>query len=324
MIPPRRRLVVALLAAAGLPSSAFAQPKKGGRIGFLSGSSAGVSGPLVEAFRGGLADVGQGHVPVDFRWADGHAERLPALAKELVGAKPMVIVAHGNAAAAALKAATGDVPIVMVAVDDPVRAGFAKGLRRPGTNMTGIAGTSVETTARQLELIRQIAPKSKVFAVVLNPKNSANELAFQLLDAEAKKAGLRAVRAPVSAAGELGKAFAAMKKDKAQGIIVLDDPAFAVAREQLAKAAAGSRLPAVYAQRELAEAGGLASYGASGPAMFRRAAAHTVRILNGFKVAEVAIEQSATSELVVNMKTARALKIAVPKDLLAKADRVIE
>ena len=324
MFPPRRRLVVALLAAAGLPWSALAQQKKAARIGFLSASSAKASGHLVDAFRDGLADVGQGHLPIDYRWADGHLERLTALARDLVAARPMVIIAHGNAAAAALKAATSELPVVMVAVDDPVRAGYAKGLRRPGTNMTGIAGTTVESGARQLELIRQLAPKGKVFAVVLNPKNPANESAFQLLDAEAKKAGLRAVRAPVSAGGELGKAFAAMRKDKAQGIIVLDDPAFAVAREQLAKAAAGSRMPAVYAQREIAEAGGLASYGASSPAMFRRAAAHTVRILNGFKVAEVAIEQPAKSELVVNLKTARALKIAVPKDLLAKADRVIE
>ena len=318
-----RRQLLALLVAAALAPAAIAQPRKPARVGFLSASSAKASTPLVGAYRDGLADAGQGGVAIEYRWAEGKAASLPALARELVAMRPALIVAHGNAAAAALKAATSEIPVVMVAVDDPIRAGYAKGLRRPGGNMTGITGTTVASSARQLELARQLAPKSKVFAVVMNPANPANEAAFQLLDAEAKRASLRAVRAPVGAAGDIGKALAGMKKDKAQGIVVLDDPLFVAAREQLAKAVAGARLPAVYAQREVAEAGGLVSYGSSGAAMFRRAAALSARILGGFKVAEVAIETPAKSELVINMKTAASLKIAVPKDLLSQADQVI-
>jgi putative tryptophan/tyrosine transport system substrate-binding protein len=183
-----------------------------------------------------------------------------------------------------------------------------------------VASYALDTSAKQLELLTQIVPKLSVFAVLVNPGNEFHESAFRLVDEQAKKAKQRAVRVPVRAAGDIDKAFQAMRRDKAQGLIVLGDPMFVAARAQLAKA----NIPSIYAQREHAEAGGLASYGSNATPMFRRAAAYVVKILNGAKPAEMPIDQSATLELVVNLKTARALKLTLPKDLLSRADQVIQ
>ncbi|HUQ73336.1 MAG TPA: ABC transporter substrate-binding protein [Burkholderiales bacterium] len=323
----RRRVIGALLGL-GLAAFARAQPKKGmARIGFLSLSSAKAISHLVHAFREGMEDVGYSegrNLAIEYRWADGDAERLPQLARELVALKPALIVAHATPAASALKRVTSDIPLVMVNVGDPVRNGFAKGLRRPGGNMTGVASAELDASARQFELMTQIVPKGSVFAVLVNPANESNESAFRVVDEQAKKAKQRAVRVPIRAAGEIDKAFQAMRRDKTQGVIVPGDPLFVAARAQLAKAALGARMPSVYAQREHAEAGGLASYGSNAAASFRRAAAYVVKILNGAKPAEMPIDQPTTFELVVNLKTAQALKVSLPKELLSRADRVIQ
>jgi putative tryptophan/tyrosine transport system substrate-binding protein len=319
-----RRALCALFAAwLLLPATLLAQQK---RIGLLSPASAKAMAHLRDTFREGLADVGLNegrNYTVDARWADGDASRLPALARELVASKPALILAHGTTAAAALKNATSAIPIVMVSVDDPVRAGFAKGLRRPGGNITGVT-SAMQTGDRQMEMLKQINPKLGAFAVVVNPANPFHDTAFRALEGDAKNQKIRAMRASVASARDIDKAFAALKRAKAQGVIVLEDPLFILAAPQLVKAAGSARLPLVSAQSELTDAGGLASYGSNSVAVARRAAAYSAKVLNGFKVPEMAIEPPAKMDLVVNVKAARALKVALPKDLVGKADRVIQ
>jgi putative ABC transport system substrate-binding protein len=316
----RRALLVLLAACFALP--ALAQQK---RVGLLSPASARTMAQLVGAYREGLADVGlhEGrNYTLDARWADGDGARLATLARELVAARPTLVLAHGTTAAAALKAATSSIPVVMIDVDDPIRGGFAKGLRRPGGNMTGLA-SATQIGSRQMEILKQVNPKLGAFAVVVNPANPFHDTAFRALEADAKQLKMRAVRAPVASPREVDKAFAALRKNKVQGVIVLEDPLYLLAAPQLAKAASGARLPLVGMQRELAEAGAVATYGSNSTAVARRAAAYTARVLNGFKVSDMAIESPAKMDLVLNAKAARALKLAMPKDLVAKADLVI-
>ena len=319
-----RGLVLVLAACLALP--ALAQKAQLKRVGLLSPASAKAMAHLRDTFREGLADVGlqEGrNYAMETRWADGDASRLPALARELAAAKPALILAHGTTAALALKEAAGSIPIVMVNVDDPVRAGLAKGLRRPGGNVTGVA-SAMQTGNRQMEMLKSFNPKLGAFAVVVNPANPFHDTAYRALEADAKSLKLRAVRAPVASAREVDKAFAALKKARVQGVIVLEDPLYLFAAPQLVKAASGARLPLITAQRELTDAGALASYSSNSVAVARRAAAYTARVLNGFKVPEMAIESPAKMDLVLNARTARALKIALPKDLVAKADQVIQ
>jgi putative ABC transport system substrate-binding protein len=319
----RRALCTLFAAWLLLPATLLAQQK---RIGLLSPASAKAMAHLRDTFREGLADVGLNegrNYTMDARWADGDASRLPVLARELVASKPALILAHGTTAAAALKNATSTIPIVMVNVDDPVRAGFAKGLRRPGGNITGVS-SAMQIGDRQMEMLKQMNPKLAAFAVVVNPANPFHDTAFRALEADAKNRKMRAVRASVASARDIDKAFAGLKKDKAQGVIVLEDPLFILAAPQLVKAAASARLPLVSAQSELTDAGGLASYGSNSVAVARRAAAYTAKVLNGFKVPEMAIESPPKMDLVVNAKAARAQKVALPKDLVGKADRVIQ
>ena len=318
-------LAVFLLVA---PLAAEAQqPAKVPRIGFLSARPPTDNPYFIDSFRQGLRELGyvEGqNIAIEYRFAAGRPERLPALAAELVRLKVDVIVTGGPPAPEAAKQATGTIPIVFAVAADPVAVGLVASLARPGRNITGLASISPELIGKQLELLKEVVPNISRVAVLQNPSNDSHPHTLRQAEGAARGLGVQLQIVQARTPPEIDAAFAAMRSQRAGGILVLRDPLFLTQRTQIAALAAKTRLPAVYGFREEAEAGGLMAYGASVPFMYRHAAIYVDKILKGAKPADLPVEQPTKFELVINLKTAKALGLTIPSSLLQRADEVIQ
>jgi putative ABC transport system substrate-binding protein len=305
-----------------------AQPsRKGHRIGFLWNSSPSFTHDQLEAFRHGLYERGYAegeHFTIESRYAERNPELLPGLAAELVGLQVAVIVTSGSQAIQAVKQATSTIPVVMVASGDPVEAGFVTSLARPGGNLTGLSLVAPELSGKRLELLKETVPATSHVAVLANPANplTAAQLRETQRAAQALQVQLHVVE--VRGPQELDTAFSAIRSMRTDALIMLMDPMFISQRTRMIELTATSRLPAIYGLREDAEAGALMAYGPNFPDMFRRAATYVDKILKGAKPADLPVEQPTKYELVLNLKTARALGVTFPPHLLVLADKVIQ
>jgi putative ABC transport system substrate-binding protein len=317
-------LPLALAALAGpLAAAAQQSPGKIARIGLLGD----VPSFLDEAFRQGLRELGYvdgQNIAIEHRAPDWKYERLPALAAELVRLKVDVIVAASPPATEAARQATRTIPIVFTVVGDPVAEGFVASLARPGGNLTGLATISTDLVGKQLEMIKAVAPKISRVAILLNPDQQGHRLGVRQAEGAARALGLQLQILEARTPAEIERAFTAMTSQRAGGLLVLRDAVFRAKRAQIVALAAKNRLPAVYGLREEAEAGGLMAYGASVPENFRRAATYVDKILKGARPADLPVEQPTKFELVINLKTAKALGLTIPPLLLGQADQVIQ
>ena len=325
----RRKLVIALGAGAlAAPFGSFAQqPAKMYRIGFLGTSSAQNLAALIEAFKQGLRELGRIEGPtlaIDYRYAEGKPERLAGLATELMQLKVDVIVTEGTSATQAARNASTQVPIVMALVADPVGSKLIQSLARPGSNITGVTGISYDLIGKQLELLKEIVPGLKRLAALWNPTNSSHLAATKEFGMAARALRLELQLMEAQDAKELDSALSQLTAMRPGALIAASDPLFDSQQKRIAEFAAKNRLPAVYTKTPFTDAGGLISYGARYPDLFRRAATYVDKIFKGAKPADLPVEQPTKFELVVNMKTAKALGIKIPNSILVRADRVIE
>ena len=261
---------------------------------------------------------------IQWRFADGVYERLAGLAAELVRSNVDVIVAGTTLSVQAVHQATAKIPIVMVAVPDPVGEGFARNLSRPGGNVTGLANIVTEVSAKHLELLRAAVPKLSRVAVLINPLNPSDSLILEQISGAAYSIGVKVFALEASSAKQIDASFEAMTRARAEGLIVAADSHFDVQREQIARLTVKNRLPAICSNRAMAEAGGLMSYGQDLAEHYRRAATYVHKILKGATPSDLPIERPTVLELVINRKAAKALGIVLPPELALRADRVIE
>jgi putative tryptophan/tyrosine transport system substrate-binding protein len=292
-------------------------------VGLLSPTTA----EYEASFRQGLADAGyvEGeNVAIEYRRADGHYDRLPALAADLVARKVDVIATLGPPSALAAKRATSAIPIVFEVGSDPIALGLVASLARPGGNLTGVTFLTVELLPKLVQLLSELVPQVRVIAALVNPTNPNTERNMADLQEAARATGLQVHLIKAATEDEIDGAFATLMRLPAGALIVTGDPFFNSRREQLGALASRYAVPAIYPFREYAVADGLISYGASIAATHRRLGAYAAKILKGAKPGDLPVEQSTTFELVINLKAARALGLAVPQSLIARADEVIE
>ena len=326
----RRRVVLALGAGALAPLASFAQqPTKVFRIGLLDTASASAPGYAnrIAALRAGLRDLGyvEGkNIVIDFRWAEGKYERLLSLAAELVQLKVDLIVASGPPAIQAAQKTTTTIPIVMIASGDPVGAGFVASLARPGGNITGQSSMIVDLSSKYLELLRVAVPKLSRVAVLVNPGHPNHPHHLKSIQAYAKAVSVKVSPVQASTASQVEAAVGAMTRERAGALIVLPDPFFRTQARRIAELAAKNRLPTMFWIRELADAGGLMSYGENTADEIRRAAIYVDKILKGAKPGDLPVEQPTKLELIINRTTAKTLGLTIPNELLLRADKVIE
>ena len=308
----------------GTPLVAQAQPwGKVPRIGWLTSSV--IHEPNVNAFREGMRGLGHGEVSIEFRAAAGQADRLPALASELVRLKPDVIVVDGGTAAIAAKHAISDVPVVVGAMADPVRDGIVASLARPGANITGFTiSTGPELNGKRLDLLREMVPTLVKVAVVWNEGNPTSRRALEDVADAAKTLRIAIVSVGTLDSAGITRAFADAARNRVGAVLTLSDAFLWSQREHIVATAARYRLPAIYPEPEFATAGGLIAYGPNVPDNFRRAAAYVDRILKGTRPGDLPIERPTRFDLLVNHKTAKALGLKIPPSLLLRADQVIE
>jgi putative ABC transport system substrate-binding protein len=279
------------------------------------------------AFRVGLNEAGfvEGrNISIEYRWADGRYDRLPALAAELVRVPVTVLVATGITAAVAAKAATTTIPIVFNTGGDPVRFGLVASLNRPGANVTGVASLGKVLVAKRFELLRELVPKADAIAFLVNPNNAVAELDTSDARAAAAALGQKLIVLKAGSEGDIDPAFTAIAEQRAGGLLQQLDPFLQSRRDQLVALAARYRLPAIYERRDFAAAGGLMSYGTSLSDALRLVGNYAGRLLKGEKPANLPVQQPVKFELVVNLKTAKALSLEVPPTVLARADEVID
>jgi putative ABC transport system substrate-binding protein len=322
----RREFITGLGATAGWPLAARAQQPTLPVIGFLNSASPGGYATNVAAFRQGLKETGyvEGqNVAVEYRWADGQYDRLRAMAAELVRRQVAVIVCN-TPAVLAVKAATATIPIVFTTASDPVQIGLVASLSRPGGNVTGATQFGVEVTPKQLELAHELVPTATVIAVLVNPTNPNAETVSRGLQAAARILGVQLDVLHASAEREFDTVFASLGQLRAGALVIGPDPLFIARSEQLAALALRHAVPAIFSIREFVAAGGLMSYGGGNPDMYRIAGVYAGRILRGEKPSDLPVQQSTKIELLINMKTAKALGLTVPQSILLSADEVIE
>lgn len=300
-----------------------AQPAKVPRIGVLAERPA--SDPMLEAFVAGLRDLGyvEGRsIVIEWRYGQGSVETYPRLAAELVALDLDVLVVGGSIAAQSARAASPTVPIVFTAVGDPVAAGLARSLSHPGGNATGLSNVVAEISGKQLALLKSAAPAIRRVAVIHNPLNSA--LALANVREAARSLGVELGQFGVRTPADVPRALAATNSMRPDAILALSDPVVGNAMAELVRFTLAQRLPSIYSRAQYAEEGGLRAYGPDFRANYRRAATYVDRILKGAKPSDLAVEQPTTFELVVNLRTAKALGLAIPRVLQQQADRVIE
>ena len=303
------------------------QPKTAARIGYLEATPIAANLDRIEAFREGLRGLGyiEGkNIVIEWRTADGKADRLPGLATELVRLKVDVIVTGGPAGTRIAKKATSTIPVVMTFDNDPVGSGFAASLARPGGNVTGLSVMAPEISGKQLEFLKEIAPKISRLAIV---GSSAEPGYAQSLKEAERVAGTLKVQLQyldVAAPKDIENAFAEARKGRADAFLVLSSPILTAERKLLADLAIKNRLPAIYYRREYVESGGLMSYGVNFSELNRRAATYVDKILKGAKPGNLPVEQPTKFELVINLKTAKQIGLTIPPNVLARADKVIK
>jgi putative ABC transport system substrate-binding protein len=324
----RRKLIIALGAGAlTAPFGSFAQqPMKIYRIGYLDSGSITSRVERVESMRAGLRDLGyiEGkNIQIEFRWADGKYDRLPSLAAELASMKVDVLVAIGTPCTIAAKRATTTIPVVMVAVGDPVATGLVTSLARPVGNVTGLAILSPELMLKRFELIHEMSPRTKQVAILLNPSNPTQAINFKAAETAARTLKIGLQRLETRNLDEIKSAFAMMAKKGVGAVIIPVDSMLSTNHVAIAILAEKQRLTS-FGPSEFAETGGLMGYGANLSEISRRAATYIDKLLNGAKPADLPVEQPTKFELVINMKTAKALGIKIPNSILVQATKVIE
>jgi len=323
----RRRFVAVIGSALAAPLVIAQQAAKVPRIGYLFSFVRSQGEHLWEACRQGMRELGyvEGrNVVLEPRWADGHHDRMPALVAELVRLKADVIVAAATPANLAARAGAGSIPVVMVAVADPLRIGLVDSLARPGGRMTGLSLLTPELSGKRLSMLAEVAGQMRRVAVLNNPDNSSYAVFLQETSGAAKGMQIQIHTLDARNSGEIERAFEGASRLGAQALIVFDDPVLWSHRKQVVTLAAQARLPVMYGYSEFVDEGGLISYGPHRPDLYRRTAAYVDRILKGANPAELPIERPTRFELFVNLKTAKSLGLAIPKSVLLRADRVIE
>jgi putative ABC transport system substrate-binding protein len=303
------------------------QPKKVPRIGFLGAASVAANSARVDAFRQGLRDLGyiEGkNIVIEYRYAGGKLDRLPALATELVGLKVDVIVSGGASATGPAKEATATIPIIMTGDNDPVSSGFIVSLARPGGNITGLSTLTTELSGKRVELLKEIVPKLSRVAVLRVPNNPGNSEAFRETELAARALKVQLQYLDVSGPQDIEAAFREAGKGRADAVLVLGGSVFVLHRKELVAVAGRSRLPAIHYRQEFVEDGGLMSYAASLTDLSRRAATYVDKILKGAKPANIPVEQPTKFEFVINLKAAKQIGLTIPPSVLARADKVIK
>ena len=324
----RREFITALGSAAAWPLAAWAQQaRQVYRIGFMGNSTAALEANLVGPFRDALRELGYDegrNIAIEYRWAEGNYERFPALVAELIARKVDVIVTAGTPATLAVKAATTSVPLVMVAVGDPVGTGIIASLARPGGNITGLSSIAPELEGKRLELLRELIPNLAHVAVLSNPLNPFHVASLKQARAAAELLRMKVQSIEVRVSEEVEGALAAVARERPGALLILADRVFLHNRARLMAFATQNRIPGVYAYRELVEAGGLMSFGPNYADMHRRAATYVDKILKGSKPADLPVEQPTKFELFISVKAAKALGLTIPEAFLLRADEVIE
>ena len=324
----RRQLLIAVgLAALAVPAACFPQQQrpKVARIGLLEPASSPAN--RREALVAGLRDLGyveSKNIIIEYRSAEGKYERLRGLADEMVQMKVDVIVAVAPVAVQAAQRATATIPIVMLTTADPVGSGFVASLSRPGRNITGLSNVNVEVSNKYLEFLRLAVPRLSRVSVLVNPAHPNHPAYLKRIQATDKTNSVKISPAKAGTASQFETAFAAMKQERAEALIVLPDTFFSAQGRRIAEIAAQHRLPTMFGNRDPVEAGGLMSYGQNNAEHYYRAATYVDKILKGAKPGDLPVEQSTKFELVVNVKTAKAIGLTIPQELLLRADKVIE
>jgi putative tryptophan/tyrosine transport system substrate-binding protein len=324
----RRRFITLLGSAAAWPLAARAQQSAVPVVGWLNSETPSGYAPMVAAFRQGLSEAGfvEGrNVTIEYRWAQGHNDRLPALAAELVRRPVAVLAAAGTPSALAAKAATTTIPIVFSTAADPVGEGLVVSLSRPGGNTTGVTNLGAELVQKEMEMLHQMVPTATVIAALVNPTNPAlAEPATKDVQAAARTLGLQAHVIQASSERDIDTAFATLVRLRAGALLVCPDAFLLSRRDQIAALALRHAKPAIYFQREFAAAGGLMSYGPSVPDGYRQIGIYAGRILKGERPGDLPVQQSTKLDLVINLTTAKTLGLDVPFYLQQLADEVIE
>jgi len=325
----RRRAFIALLSGTAVVGSldAWAQQSQPPLIGVLEGASAATMASRYDAFRAALRALGyvEGvNIRLEYRYADGFLDRLPALAAELVRLQPSVIVSAPVPANLAASKATSTIPIVMANGADPVSFGLVQSLSRPGGNITGLTNFAEDLASKQIDIIRELLPDLARIGALINVENPLHVPQWRETQAAAAKASLALVHFDYRVPDDLERAFEHFAQEKVEAVLVPPDVTFAAQRVRIAELAANARLPTIYFLRESVVAGGLLSYGPNIVEMYRRAAVFVDKILKGAKPGELPVERPTQIELVINLKTAKTLGLTIPSMLLARADEVID
>jgi putative tryptophan/tyrosine transport system substrate-binding protein len=324
----RRDFFTLVVGAVSWPLAAHAQQSAMPVVGFLNGQSPGPFAPMLAAFSKGLSEAGyieSQNVTIEYRWAEGRPDRLPALAADLVRRQVAVIAATGGQnPAIAAKNATSTIPIVFTTNDDPRKYGLVANLNRPGGNVTGVSWFSAELGPKRLALLHDLVPDAKTVALLLNPNNAETARQPAELDQAARSLGLHMVVLNATTPSDIDTAFATIVQSSIGALVVAGDSFLQNRREQIVALAVRHAVPAMYVNRQMAGPGGLISYGNSLADAYRRAGNYTARILKGEKPSDLPVYQATKFELVINLKTAKALGLTVPDKLLVAADEVIE
>jgi putative ABC transport system substrate-binding protein len=323
----RREFIAGLGSAAAWPVVARAQRPAMPVIGYLTDWTAEADAVPLAALRQGLSETGyveHRSVAIEYRWAENTKARLPALVDDLIRRRVAVIAANGTPSVLAAKSATRTIPIVFMTGGDPVEQGFVASLPRPGGNLTGVTLRNTEVSAKLLEIMHKLLPRETTLAFLRNPTSQQQEVQTIELQIAARTLGVRLLVVNASDPSEFEAAFATVVRERAGGLVVGGDAMLIIARDQLFAYAARHALPTIYYYRELAEAGGLMSYGASLAEIFRVVGVYTGRILKGESPADLPVQQATHIQLTINRKTAKALGLTIPETLLATADEVIQ
>jgi putative ABC transport system substrate-binding protein len=324
----RRELILGLVAAFGVPAAARAQEKRLPVIGYISGGSASFYASILPAFRDGLHEKGyvEGqNVRIEYRWAEGRYDRLPAFAAEFVARKVDLIMATGgDAASLAAQKATASIPIVFTSGSDPVADGRVASLARPGGNLTGDSFLTIQLHPKRLELISEMVPSARVVALLVNPNAKSTARVVREVGAAADQRHLRLKLFEATGEADFDRGFAELESEKVGAVIVETDPFIDARHDRLVALAARYAVPAIYGFRQFVQAGGLMSYGVSITGVYRQAGVYAARILRGEKPADLPVQQPTKFEFAINLKTAKALGLKVPPLLMAQADEVIE